>query len=184
MVDTDVKYHPGKITRELDKIVLEIPIEKNANDELDSSKVLSNRFKAIRTLLNNIDFTKENKFYQYIFNSLNILKIPIECQLWYSDMNFENFELLNPINVKNEVFETDCGNGCIIRQIINPYISDYGLFANISKPYKEFTSYGYNYLHLYEHMMCSWAFNLSKENVVFVVKKVCFFKVFINIFVL
>ena len=166
MVDTDVKYNPGTISKTSINASLNIPIEKNSEEEFNSTTLLINRLKSVRDLLNSIDFTKEKKENQYVLNCLSILNIPISCRLSYSDSIYENFILYNPIKHDNEIYENEFGNGCLIRQIVNPTISDYGMYINISKPYNEYTRYGYDYLHLYEHMMCVWSFKLSNEHVI------------------
>ena len=142
MVDTDVKYNPGTITKTSINASLNIPIEKNSEEEFNSTTLLINRIKSIRNLLNSIDFTKEKKENQYVLNCLSILNIPISCRLSYSDSIYENFILYNPIKHDNKIYENEFGNGCLIRQIVNPTISDYGMYVNISKPYNEYTRYG------------------------------------------
>ena len=44
-------------------------------------------------------------------------------------------------------------DGSRIVYIVDPYCKGFGIFQDISKPFKDF-DLGYNYLHLYEHMMC------------------------------
>jgi hypothetical protein len=79
-----------------------------------------------------------------------------------------DFSEIKELNVKMKVNKIGKGSSkscCKHITIVNPLINDYSIFINLSQPYSCF-NYGYNYLHLYEHLMTSCWKECDKSDLV------------------
>jgi hypothetical protein len=59
--------------------------------------------------------------------------------------------------------QTILKDGSKLKEIVDPFVNDYGVYINLSVPFSEM-DYGYNYLHFYEHMMTYAWKNESQQN--------------------
>ena len=79
----------------------------------------------------------------------------------FANIIFKKFNY-EKIKLKELVFKDNSR----ISYIIDPYCKGYGIFQNISKLYKDY-NLGYNYLHLYEHLMCMpWKKDAKDESTI------------------
>lgn len=173
MIITPIKFNNEFIDNEIYKIThfinwtiaSETPI-KYSGSQIDSngSIIINSKnekvfnFSGIETILNfwkNYDFkyakTEIKRAYRNISEMYDINRI-------YTIKNTETNEFANIVfkkfnYEKVKLKELTFKDNSKISYLIDPYCKGYGIFQNISKLYKDY-NLGYNYLHLYEHLMC------------------------------
>ena len=116
------------------------------------------KFSGINTILDfwkNFDFNHSKNEIKRAYRSINEV---FDINRVYTIKNNETNEFANIVfkkfNYEKVVLkELTFKDNSKISYLIDPYCKGYGIFQNISKLYKDY-NLGYNYLHLYEHLMC------------------------------
>ena len=159
--NTNLNYHilPVKDFR------ITIPIYVYTNDEkkLSPSELIENRVNTLISTLENIDWLKSaNIQEQWLIYSLKTEKIDISTDFTlttqtnelsnYQDRINEPLHINYPELKKPTVKRIKYSDGSVITYLSSPYLSDYGVFANLSTTFDEM-GMSFNALHLYEHLM-------------------------------
>lgn len=154
---TPLKYKPSVIKMD-GSLTLHLKNDKIFN--IDPMKV-------IRDSCKNIDFNSQKNQIKYLFRTISqftnineLYEIRNVASGEFSNLEFPDFKY-ESVKVKVRKFK----DGSIVNQLIDPYQKYYGIFVDFSKPF-EYFDYGYNYLHVFEHMMCSnWKNKTQPDNI-------------------
>lgn len=165
---TNINYKIYPLIEEKEVIKIKIPINNNTNKDIGKD-LLHTRIKTIKNILespNLIDeFSKPVLFITRLLlettNFINCSRIENEDESLNYPIMY-NFKKLPKIETKI----IKLNDGSIIKQVIDPVIVDYGIYCDFSKNFTEM-GYGYNYLHLYEHIMTYGWEKCDKENVLY-----------------
>lgn len=156
---TDVCYYPNKPKIIDDFLVLNITLQYH-QDKIDEG-FINKRIKEIKKLIETLEFnTNELKYIVRILQSyhidpFNLIKISYSNNENLLIDEYCNIKLPQIIKPKIKEYYYPKLNFRHL-EYIDPLMSDYGMYVNLSKPFKDM-GYGYNYLHIYEHMMtCGW----------------------------
>lgn len=157
---TALKYHPGNIL-----------FDGSLTIKVDNDRIFNiDPIETILELFKNIDFSKQQRNIQWLYREISkitdintIYKIVNILDKIEFPIVFNTFEYKRP-TVKQLKFS----DGSIVTSIIDPYVKGYGVFFDYSKPI-EYFDYGYNCLHVFEHMMCAgWKNDCEKtDNLLF-----------------
>lgn len=151
--DIDVYFYEGTI---------EFNIELNTIERISQTKNLRQKLKTISEFLENINWNEQQLEHQRIiakFNMMFNLGFRLQANLKYKlqDEDLEhtepidlNFNLTDNVPKIRQIIKNNSAH--VYRNICDRFISDYGLYINLSKPFSVF-NLGYNYLHVYEHLM-------------------------------
>lgn len=157
---TALKYHPSEILS-----------DGSLTIKVDNDRIFNiNSIETILELFKNLDFSKQQRNIQWLYREVSkimdinkIYKIVNILDRIEYPITFSKFEFKNPV-----VKQIRYSDNSIITCITDPYVKEYGIFFDYSKPI-EYFDYGYNCLHVFEHMMCaSWKNECEKtDNLVF-----------------
>lgn len=148
----------------------------NEDKNKQYSKLILEKLNIVKKFLENLPETLFEKKMLFRLRSINILlkkcfntdiKNIFVLSLKYNDkIIYKKNIVINFPKIKNvEYVVTELCDGSTIRQYIDPYINNYGVFVDYSKPVDEL-NYMYNCLHVYEHYVTYAWKNLSNNNVI------------------
>ena len=156
---TPLSYHPG--IRHKDGS-LQFNVK---NDKLFDMSAIA----TVLDLFKKFDFTKSNDM---IKKTYKILDKACGINTIYTVKDLATKEFANIIFNKfdyeeSRVIKKKLKDGSEIIQLIDPYVNGYGFYVNLSKPF-EYCDFGYNYLHLFEHMLCfQWKKDHYQDGVIY-----------------
>lgn len=156
---TSANYHIDKVRNLKIKIPIYAYTDKERN--LEPYKLINDKVNTIRNFLENFEWKSVGKFQLWIVRSLYILGISISNLFTIStktpNLEFDDivddqiimkFPKLEYPKITREKFK----DGSTITYLSDPYLTDYGVFVNLTTPFDEM-GMCYNGLHLYEHLM-------------------------------
>jgi hypothetical protein len=151
---SELCYHYERIDN-----ALLIPIETNYKEiKLNKSTLIEKKLNQIIKLLENIDFLGWGVKEKYALNLLQLLS----GQTSFLRVMYEEFHHDITFNLQKfpdtTAYETKLSDGSIIKQIVSPFIDDWGIYIDHSKKFSDFTL-DYNCLHLFEHLAVPWEEN-------------------------
>ena len=159
--NTNLNYHIEPVK----DFKIKIPIHVYTNDEkkLSMSDLISKRISTLTKHLSTIDWSKfTNLQEQWIIYSLKTSGIDISKDFTIStfideSIDFENLdhEVLNinlPSAKQPKIKRITYKDGSSILYLSSPYLTDFGIFANLTTDFSEM-GMSFNALHLYEHLM-------------------------------
>ena len=135
------------------------------NDKLFDMSAIS----VVLDLFKKFDFSKANDM---IKKTYKILDKACGINTIYTVKDLTTKEFANIVFNKfdyeeSRVTKKKLKDGSEIIQLIDPYTSGYGFYVNLSKPF-EYCDFGYNYLHLFEHMLCfQWKKDHYQDGIVY-----------------
>lgn len=150
-LNTTLCYH-----YECEDYQIRIPFEINFTEmSIDKTKLAVEK---VDRLINYLETLEVNKWCARDKYALNILqqlnKDHTFLQVRYRD-RIEivglPFYKIDPIKAEEKKMK----DGTIIKQVISPFVSDWGIYVDHSKKYSDFTL-DYNVLHLFEHLAVPW----------------------------
>lgn len=163
-------------TSEILTVTIDFNFQLNNPQNIEYNKIVFNKLTVIENYLRNKNWSIETKEVKRYLRNILIHNKKFEAKLIYEDyssiISFECPELLNTIKVKETKSKvgskTDNSSSNVdksisIIQIIDPLINDCGIFVDVSKDFSVF-KYGYNYLHLFEHIITYAWRNCDKNN--------------------
>lgn len=150
-LNTTLCYH-----YELCEDRLIIPIEINFKEiNIPANKLIADKYFQLIHFLEKLEIKKWAPKDKYAINLLNslvesgsIIKIKngeTIHEIIFDEGQFENVEAI----------EYKFKDGTAIKQIISPFVDDWGIYIDHSKKYEDFTL-DYNGLHLFEHLAVPW----------------------------
>ena len=138
------------------RFYFEVPLQAHKQNENKSMILFSKRREIIKSTINSINWNIQPvkiKWIMKYFKSIN-LKITLNITDKLDTSNYsETIDVINNVIDDTKIKITKLDDGSIIKQLIMPDCQDYGIYFNISQPFDEM-GFGYNYLHLFEHIMC------------------------------
>lgn len=159
--NTNLNYHILPVKN----FTITIPIYSYTNDEktLSTCDLIEKRVNTLLKHLETIDWNKHtNAQEQWLIYSLFAAGIDITNDLTISTHSGETsgFEDLDhqPLHInaaqlrKPKIKRVRYADGSTILYLSSPYLTDYGVFANLSTTFNEMNM-SFNALHLYEHLM-------------------------------
>lgn len=180
-------------TSEILTVTIDFNFQLNNPQNIEYNKIVFNKLTVIENYLRNKNWSIETKEVKRYLRNILIHNKKFEAKLIYEDyssiISFECPELINTIKVKetkskNSVevkskskvdssvdvksktkvkTKVDPSSSISIIQIVDPLINDCGIFVDVSKDFSVF-KYGYNYLHLFEHIITYAWRNCDKNN--------------------
>lgn len=164
-------------------VTIDFNFQLNNPQNIEYNKIVFNKLTVIENYLRNKNWSIETKEVKRYLRNILIHNKKFEAKLIYEDYSsiicFECPELINTIKVKetkskvgSDLVETKTKNkvkssvnssSISIIQIVDPLINDCGIFVDVSKDFSVF-KYGYNYLHLFEHIITYAWRNCDKNN--------------------
>lgn len=154
-------------------VTIDFNFQLNNPQNIEYNKIVFNKLTVIENYLRNKNWSIETKEIKRYLRNILIHNKKFEAKLIYEDYSsiilFECPELINTIKVKetkvggNKAKTKVGGSSIEIIQIIDPLINDCGIFVDVSKDFSVF-KYGYNYLHLFEHIITYAWRNCDKNN--------------------
>lgn len=168
-----------KSKSEILTVTIDFNFQLNNPQNIEYNKIVFDKLTVIENYLRNKNWSIETKEVKRYLRNILIHNKKFEAKLIYEDYSsiilFECPELMNTIKVKEtksksiesltktkakSSFDT---SSIQIIQIIDPLINDCGIFVDVSKDFSVF-KYGYNYLHLFEHIITYGWRNCDKNN--------------------
>lgn len=172
-------------TSEILTVTIDFNFQLNNPQNIEYNKIVFNKLTVIENYLRNKNWSIETKEVKRYLRNILIHNKKFEAKLIYEDyssiISFSCPELINTIKVKEtkscstkvkakvEHESTKVGtkdetsSSISIIQIVDPLINDCGIFVDVSKDFSVF-KYGYNYLHLFEHIITYAWRNCDKNN--------------------
>lgn len=146
------------------KFVLTFPIQQHGiklNEQL-----LNETLEKLSTFIPNLDWEQIHKQYLWLWRTLYQTKYKPNSYLKYDDFKKQiqwgpSDEVMEKYEPK--LRETILTDGSKLKEIVDPFVNDYGVYINLSVPFKDM-NYGYNYLHYYEHMMTYAWKNITQQD--------------------
>lgn len=150
-LNTTLCYH---YTLEHHKLI--IPIEINFKEiKIPKDKLITDKYFQLIKFLESIEIKKWAPKDKYAINLLNslvesgsIIKVKqgnTSHEIIFNEGQFESVE----------ASEHKFKDGTTIKQIVSPFVDDWGIYIDHSKKYEDFTL-DYNVLHLFEHLAVPW----------------------------
>lgn len=135
---------------------LTIPIEINFKEiKISTEKLITDKYFQLIKFLEGLEIKKWAPKDKYAINLLNSLVesgsiIKVKNGNTVHEIIFDEgqFEEITAIEHKFK-------DGTTIKQIISPFVDDWGIYIDHSKTYEDFTL-DYNVLHLFEHLAVPW----------------------------
>ena len=155
------------------KGTIEFNIELNTIERVSQTRNLRQKLKTITEFIQNINWNEQQIEYQRLIAKIKLMmnlgfefKANLICELPQLSLSYNeelvlNFDLKDAVPKIRQLIKKDHQH--VIRNICDRFISDYGLYINLSKPFSVFNR-GYNYLHVYEHLMTYAWKGLPKQN--------------------
>jgi hypothetical protein len=144
------------------KFILTFPIQQHG---IESNSKLTNKvIDTLNDFIPNINWEHIHKQYLWLWRILYQLNYIPDSYIKYND--YKNSLKWGPSNdiikkYEPKLRQTILKDGSKLKEIVDPFVNDYGLYINLSVPFYDM-EYGYNYLHYYEHMMTYAWKNLSQ----------------------
>lgn len=165
--ETDVNYHIPQPTnnphlRKRPNLTLKFNIDMNTINANDYHSVYSQKIETIKNYIENHDWTKDQVKTQRIIRTIapyisSTLSFPDDIVSNEKiNINYDFSKLIKSTQIKIKKSKN-------IVEIVDPLIEDYTITIDISKDLSIF-DYGYNYLHLYEHLKTNCWRNLDKRD--------------------
>ena len=146
-------------------VTIDFNFQLNNPQNIEYNKIVFNKLTVIENYLRNKNWSIETKEVKRYLRNILIHNKKFEAKLIYEDyssiISFSCPELINTIKVKESKAKDN--NSIEIIQIVDPLINDCGIFVDVSKDFSVF-KYGYNYLHLFEHIITYAWRNCDKNN--------------------
>lgn len=150
-LNTTLCYH-----YELTEHKLSIPIEINFKEiNIPPNKLIADKYFQLIRFLEELEIKKWAPKDKYAINLLNclvesgsIIKVKNGNTVHEIIFNEGQFETVDAIEHKFK-------DGTVVKQIISPFVDDWGIYIDHSKKYEDFTL-DYNVLHLFEHLAVPW----------------------------
>lgn len=144
------------------QLFIKLPVYVYTNDEaaLKPLDLVLKRVNAIKSFIENYDFSKDTKSTLWLLRTLVSIginfntdfNITVDCEsLEYRKID-ETLTFNLPKIEYPRVSRKKLSDGSLVTIYEDPYFNDYGVFANLSVPFDEM-GMCYNGLHVYEHMM-------------------------------
>lgn len=159
--NTNLNYHINPIK----DFKIKIPIYVYTNDEkkMTTAALIDKRVNTLINHLENIDWSKHaNLQEQWLIYSLKTVGIDIasdflistftDPSIGYEDLDHQQLKIKTPVIHQPKIKRITYADGSTILYLSSPYLSDYGVFANLSTTFNEM-GMSFNALHLYEHLM-------------------------------
>ena len=172
----------SKSKSEILTVTIDFNFQLNNPQNIEYNKIVFNKLTVIENYLRNKNWSIETKEVKRYLRNILIHNKKFEAKLIYEDYSsiicFECPELINTVKVKETKSKTEKStekstktkakssfdtSSIQIIQIIDPLINDCGIFVDVSKDFSVF-KYGYNYLHLFEHIITYGWRNCDKNN--------------------
>jgi hypothetical protein len=162
-------------------VTIDFNFQLNNPQNIEYNKIVFNKLTVIENYLRNKNWSIETKEVKRYLRNILIHNKKFEAKLIYEDYSsiicFECPELINTIKVKETKAKSSFDTSSVktkvkssvdpssisIIQIVDPLINDCGIFVDVSKDFSVF-KYGYNYLHLFEHIITYAWRNCDKNN--------------------
>ena len=171
--NTNLNYHVIPVKN----LQIKIPIFVYTNDEkkLKTADLIDKRVNTLINHLENIDWLKHtNMQEQWLIYSLSVSGVDISQNFvlstmtdgacGYNDLDKMPIKINKPTIYNPKLKRFTYFDGSTITYLSSPYLTDYGVFANLSTTFDEM-GMSFNALHLYEHLMTyAWS-DLNFEKV-------------------
>ena len=162
---TNLNYH----IQPVNNFTIRIPFYIYTNDEkkLDTYSFIEKRVNTLISFLSNLDWSNcANLQELWIIHSLNQLGINIsksfilstftDERVGFNDLDRKPISINFPETFDPEIKRVRYSDGSTILYLSSQYLSDFGIYANLTVPFSEM-GMSFNALHLYEHIMtCGW----------------------------
>ncbi len=151
-LNTKLCYH-----YELDDYRIIIPFEINFLEKgKDRTKIAVDKVNELVRYLENMDLNKiwntKDKYYlniiRHFYGQKDFIRVQYQERIEIISLPFYKIN-------KIEAYEKKMPDGTVIKQIVSPFMSDYGIYIDHSKKFEDF-SIDYNVLHLFEHLAVPW----------------------------
>lgn len=146
------------------KFILTFPIQQHG---IQSNEKITNKvIDTLKDFIPNLNWEHIHKQYLWLWKTLYQLNYKPDSYLKYDDFKTKivwgpSDEIIKKYEPK--LRQTNLKDGSILKEIVDPLVTDYGLYINLSVPFNDM-DYGYNYLHYYEHMMTYAWKKLSQQD--------------------
>lgn len=162
---TVLNYKIMELDANSEYIAIRIPIQYHTIADSSFRELLTKRVETVKTFISTYDWNKVNVFYKWCWRYLTRNKFDLfdMTRIRYGNIVDEPIDYNITIEEKTKIYEIKLEDGTIIRNIVDPFVLDYGLYINLSVPFKDM-NYAWNSLHLYEHMMTYAWKNLSEKH--------------------
>ena len=156
---TSANYHIKKVVN--DTIIIPIYVYTNVQKDSDPIKLIESKIKQVRDFLEHFDWTQASKMQLWIVRSLHILGVNISSsfvlstetpEIDFNDLHDEPIIINFPKIEYPKIIREKFIDNSYISYLSDPYLTDYGLFINLTVPFDDM-GMSYNGLHLYEHLM-------------------------------
>jgi hypothetical protein len=164
------------------KIKIPINVYTAEDTTLPILKLVEKRIHTIKTFLEDFDFNTAPPDIQFIVRELNKnktssnqtnklnIKDNFIMHVKVPNINYEriislkmNFDIVKQVKMRRDIFSDESS----ILYYIDPLLLDYGVYVDLSVPFVEM-GFGYNYLHLFEHLMTkAWTGIRFDDNVIY-----------------
>lgn len=169
---TPMNYHTRKVIMDpIPTITIPIYVYSNEDKLIEPEELVKKRLDTLRSYFEKLDINTTSRNMLWTVRSMTIMKYPLEFILSTSTPNIEAFnDITNePIHITIPELEyptihrDKSQNGDLITYLVDPYVTDYGLFVNLTTSFNDM-GMSYNILHLYEHLMTKGWENLPGKD--------------------
>lgn len=154
---TDVSYTPSKIIETDDEIYFTFNLEHH-NEDKTLTEIVDNRYNTILKSLKQYDYpTSKSKYCGKLLsiNSVDFSKILRFQYIKNNEVVLTKPLILPKFNYKtNLTLETNTKYNFKHLKYIDSTLTDYGLYIFLNRKNYTDYNYGYNVLHVFEHLMC------------------------------
>lgn len=138
---------------------IKIPVLTYTNQQntTDVYELIDSKIDTILEFFNSFEWDKHPSIYLWCWRTLKLIGVnTLEIAKINVDINdYTRSECIN-FNVPKQplpsIREITMIDGTVIRSIVDPYMKGYGFFVDLSVPFSDM-NFGWNYLHMYEHLM-------------------------------
>lgn len=173
--ETDVNYRITQpvlnINNDVIEVTINFDIQVNSLESNDFSSMVLSKSQTIKSFLEKHDWTKAQtdlkRIIRFLYNGnkLKLFAFKSDLILLGDDIVHEPIEYnFKKVANENKLTKTTDKN---LTQIVDPLLEDYTIILDATKTDKdlvEITNYGYNYLHLFEHLKTNVWKNLDKSH--------------------
>ena len=173
--ETDVNYRITQpilnTNNDYIEVIINFDIQVNTLESNDFSSMILSKSHTIKSFLEHHDWTKTQtdlkRIIRFLFNGikLKLFSFTSELVLLGDEKICEPIEYnFKKVANENKLVNTSTKNH---KQFIDPLLEDYTIVLDASKTdddLVEITNYGYNYLHLFEHLKTNVWKNLDKTH--------------------
>lgn len=154
---TDVSYTPSKVIETDDEIYFIFNLEHH-NESNTLTEIVENRYNSILKSLKQYSYPTDKS--KYCGKLLNVNSVDFNKILQFQYIKNNKVLLTKPLVLPefkyktNLTVETNTKFNFRHLKYVDSTLSDYGLYIFLNRDNYTDYNYGYNFLHIYEHLMC------------------------------